>query len=91
MGGNDRKSYILQTFSEARSEAANGGIIRKLEAVFGFEPDFGVVFKKAEHTSVAAKPVYACGQVNVVIEGVIGSETAEPTRVFTKVYVREVR
>ena len=26
LGGNDRKSYILQTFSEARSEDANGGI-----------------------------------------------------------------
>lgn len=52
-----------------------------LEAILGPEPHLGVVFILGKAPLIATDPVVASHQVNLIAEGVVGRETAEPTLV----------
>ena len=51
------------------------------KAVFSLCPYFRIVLIRAEHTLASSEPVVACQEVDVVVQGIVSRETAEPALV----------
>ena len=51
------------------------------KVVFSLCPYFRIVLIRAEHTLASSEPVVACQEVDVVVQGIVSRETAEPALV----------